>query len=86
MAALLMRSSGKNKIGRMTERLYHTELGCTLVSAVFGVALAFMFQRVCKGSHCVVYRSPPTKDIDGVVCEDKNDGSYTYTAKIVPCE
>lgn len=78
-------STSGNRIRHITERLYHTELGCTLISAIFGVALAFMFQKVCKGKQCVEHRGPPGKEIDGVVFEIPEDGCYTYKYKPVEC-
>ena len=81
--ALLLHS--RNRMKHLTERLYHTELGCTLVSMIFGVALAFMFQRVCKGGQCIVHKSPPSKDITDIVYEIPNDGCYVYSYKPVEC-
>jgi hypothetical protein len=73
-----------NKISHMTERLFHTEMGCVIISAIFGVALAFMFQRVCKGTECVVVKNPPQDEIDKYVYQ--NDGiCYKYNVKIVDC-
>ena len=77
--------SKSNRIHVIIDRLYHTETGCTLVSMLFGVALAFMFQKVCKGDQCIKHLPPPQKDIDGILFEIPEDGCYTYVHKVVEC-
>jgi len=86
MAALLLHRHNKMKLADITERLYHTELGCTLISALFGVALAFMFQRVCKGAKCFLYKSPEEKKIKDYIFEIPDDGCYVYKHKVVKCD
>ena len=85
MAALLFRNH-KQKLSHVTDRLYHTELGCTLMSALFGVALAFMFQRVCKGAKCIIYKSPPPKDIEGSIYEVNENECYMYIPRVTKCD
>ena len=85
MAAFLFKHR-QNRITHITERLYHTELGCTLMSALFGVALAFMFQRVCKGSQCTIFKAPPKEDIEDVIYEIQGNGCYMYIPRIVDCQ
>lgn len=83
---LLGRGKGNHdRFARISERLFHTEIGCTILSALFGVALAFMFQRVCKGQQCYVAKSPPSKDISKYVYEIEGEGCFKYTPKVVSC-
>ena len=73
-----------NKLSEITERLFHTEIGCVIVSALFGIALAFMFQRVCKGDDCIVTKSPSHDEITNYVYQ--NDGTYyKYKTKVIEC-
>ena len=82
MALFLAKKS--DRISHITERLFHTEMGCVIISAIFGVALAFMFQRVCKGNNCIVVKNPPQEEIEKYVYQ--NDGiCYKYKVKIVDC-
>ena len=82
--ALFLAKRG-DRISHMTERLFHTEIGCVMISAIFGIALAFMFQRVCKGTDCIVVKNPPQDEIDKYVYQ--NDGiCYKYKVKIVECD
>ena len=85
MAALLL-NHRQNHISHIIERLYHTELGCMLMSALFGVALAFMFQRVCKGSQCTIFKAPPKEEIEDIIYEIHGDGCYMYIPRIVDCK
>jgi len=73
-----------NKLSELTERLFRTEIGCIIVSALFGVSLAFMFQKVCKGNECIINKSPPQDEITNYVYQ--NDGEYyKYKIKVVEC-
>lgn len=73
-----------DRITHITERLFYTEIGCVIISAIFGVALAFMFQRACKGSNCTLLKSPPQEEITNYAYQ--NDGiCYKYKIKIVDC-
>lgn len=73
-----------NRISHITERLFHTEIGCVIISTIFGVALAFMFQRACKGSNCMLIKSPPNEEISTYIYQ--NDGiCYKYKIKVVEC-
>ena len=85
MAALLLHRKSKLSLTHITEKLFHTEVGCTIVSAIFGVAVAFMFQRVCKGANCMLYKSPPEKEIKDIVYEIPGDSCYIYKPKVVKC-
>ena len=76
----------RDKLSHVTERLFHTEMGCTIVCALFGVALAFMFQKVCKGAHCSISKSPPVEDINKYIYEIDGEGCYKYTPKVVDCK
>ncbi len=71
-------------INTITKRLFYQTSGQILVSAVFGLALAFMFQRVCKGEHCIVMQPPPMEDIEKYVYNI--DGTcYRYVPKVSEC-
>lgn len=71
-------------INNIIDRLFYHKAGQILVSAVFGVALAFMFQKVCKGEHCIVVQPPPLDDIEKYVYT--LDGvCYRYVPKVSEC-
>ena len=69
---------------RITQRLFHTELGNMIISSLFGVGLAFIFSRACKGNNCVIIRAPEIDQIKDKIFQIQ-DECYTYTPKIIPC-
>lgn len=50
---------------RLTTRLFYTSNGQMFISALFGLALAMMFQKVCKDRKCIVITAPATSDVVG---------------------
>lgn len=69
---------------KILDRLFYRESGQILVSIIFGVALAFMFRKVCKGEHCIVIQPPPLEDIDKYVYKVNNE-CYRYVPRISEC-
>jgi hypothetical protein len=45
------------------DRLLHTDSGQAVVSIILGFGLAALFQRVCKGSSCIIIQAPPMDDV-----------------------
>ena len=70
---------------RVVDRLFYTPMGAFVVSALFGLAIAFMFQRVCKDKHCVVVKPPPMKEIDEYIYKVNDDACYKYVPRVVKC-
>lgn len=69
---------------RMTiQRLFYEKEGQIVVSALFGLALALIFRRVCK-DNCVIYYAPNTKDIENKVFK-LEDTCYKYKPYAVKC-
>lgn len=50
---------------KITTRLFYTNIGQLFVSALFGLALALLFQKVCSDKKCIVITAPATADIVG---------------------
>lgn len=44
------------------DKLFYDKTGQTIVSAIFGLALSFMFVRICK-NNCIVYYAPDISEI-----------------------
>jgi len=75
----------------VVDRLFYTEMGQIIVSAIFGMALALVFNRVCK-DNCTLYFAPKYNEINdnifkiedtcykyktvNVLCNDKAIGQY----------
>lgn len=70
--------------GNLIKRMFYTGNGQSLISFIFGLALAFMFQKVCKGDKCIVFEAPKSEEIDGKVFEFEGS-CYKYKIKNVRC-
>ena len=65
------------------DRLLYTSFGQILTSAIFGLALALLFHRVCK-SGCTVYYAPHIDEVQDKVFQ-LEDTCYRYTPYATPC-
>ena len=54
-------------------------------SIIWGIGLASLFRRVCKGRSCIVYRAPLPEDIKGKTFRFNNK-CYNYEPRMVKCE
>lgn len=66
------------------DRLLYTTFGQMLTSAIFGLALALLFHRVCK-SGCTVYYAPHIDEVQDKVFQIE-DTCYKYTPYLIPCK
>lgn len=73
-------------VQRLVDRLFYTRVGAIVVSGLFGMALAMMFQRVCKDQRCIVVQSPPMKEINDFIYQINQNSCYKYTPRVVKCE
>lgn len=56
-----------------------------IFSIVWGIGLASLFRRVCKGRNCIIYRAPSPNDILGKTF-GFNNKCYNYKPRMVKCE
>lgn len=73
-----------NLLTTTINRLFYEKEGQIVVSALFGLALALIFRRVCK-NNCTVYFAPDLKDIENksFIIEDI---CYKYKPYPVKCD
>jgi len=64
-------------------RLFYQKDGQIVVSALFGLALALIFRRVCK-DNCVIYYAPDIKEVDNKIFK-LEDTCYKYKPHSVKC-
>lgn len=89
LLAKMLRSGTRSALSRyqlrdMMARLFYTKMGQVFISAIFGIAIAFMFQRVCKDRKCIVIHAPPMKNIEkATFLVDQT--CYQYTPFVVDC-
>lgn len=70
--------------GRLTDKLFYEHKGQIFVSSIFGVALAFLFQRICKDRKCIVIRAPNPIDITSNIYEFE-DECFVYKPVSAKC-
>lgn len=65
-------------------KLLHTHTGRIILSILWGFGLATLFQRVCKGRSCIVYKAPMMKDVVGKTYS--HDGKcFNYDVESTKC-
>jgi len=69
---------------KLTNRLFYVPTGQAFVSALFGLALAMVFQKVCKDRKCIVITAPPTADISGKIYQFEGE-CFKYKPYGVKC-
>lgn len=79
----MMGSSGG--LNNLVKRLFYTNAGSMLFSAVIGLAVALLFRRVCKDRKCVVIHSPPAEEMNEKIFMVDGD-CYKYVSKITKCD
>ena len=63
----------------------HSETSKYIISIILGLGLSTLFRKECYGENCIVFRSPPTEELEkemylyGKKC-------YTYKSKSEHCD
>ena len=55
-----------------------------IFSVIWGLGLASLFRKVCKGRNCIIYRAPSISDIQGKIF-GFNNKCYNYIPRLVNC-
>ena len=64
-------------------KLFYTQEGQFITSALFGLAFAFMFKKVCK-ENCTNYYAPRIEEVDNKIFK-LEDTCFKYTPYMVQC-
>jgi hypothetical protein len=67
-----------------TDRLFYESKGQIAISALFGLALAFLFRRICKDRKCIVITAPPISDVTSKIYEFEGD-CFKYNVEASKC-
>jgi hypothetical protein len=68
----------------MIEGILNTRTGRLVISALFGLGIASLFRRSCKGSRCVVVRAPEPDQVQGHIFK-YDDTCYKFVPMAVSC-
>lgn len=55
-----------------------------IFSLILGMALASLFDKVCKDGNCVIVESKPLDEVENAIYK-KNSKCYRYKAKTTKC-
>ena len=61
----------------LTERLFYKPTGQVFVSALFGVALALLFEKICKDRKCILITAPSVSEMSSKVYQFEGE-CYKY--------
>jgi len=67
----------------IVDKLFYDNKGQILVSAIFGLALALMFTRVCK-DNCIIYYAPKPEEVINKTFKIE-DTCYKYKIQPAKC-
>jgi hypothetical protein len=85
VASMLGRGAApQTNVNDVTKRLFRTRAGQIIISAIFGAAIAALFQKTCKGKKCIVIEAPPLADLEKYVYRI-GDKCYRYQPRVVSC-
>lgn len=73
-----------SNIDSLSSRLFYTDNGQIFISALFGVALALIFQKVCKDKKCIVISAPATEEITSKVYQFEGE-CFKYKPYGISC-
>jgi hypothetical protein len=71
-------------LNTLTDKLFYSETGQIVVSIIFGLAFAFVFQRVCKDKKCIIIRAPDVRKMTSKVYEFEGE-CYKYNTVSMSC-
>ena len=68
----------------MIEDILNNNLGRIVISIIWGLGLACLFRKVCKGKNCIVIKAPNPEDLKGRIFKH-NEECYKYDTYTVSC-
>jgi len=70
---------------RIIKKVIYSNIGKYIISIILGLGLASLFRKVCKDRNCMVFKSPPLKEIKDQVYKH-NDSCYEFTEESIQCD
>jgi hypothetical protein len=67
------------------KKLLNSETGKIVISALLGLGLATLFNKVCKDKNCIIFNGPVLSEIDGKIYK-YGDKCYKYKMNPSHCE
>ena len=67
------------------KRLLDTEMGRFFISAILGLGLASLFNKVCKDKNCITFNGPVLSEFEGKIYKH-GEKCYKYSLQSSKCE
>jgi len=67
------------------KRLLDTGIGRIFISAILGIGLASLFNKVCKDKNCLVFNGPILTEFDGKIYKH-GEKCYKYSLNPAKCD
>jgi hypothetical protein len=67
------------------KRLLDTGMGRIFISAILGLGLASLFNKVCKDKNCIVFNGPILSEFDGKIYKH-GEKCYKYSLHPAKCD
>jgi hypothetical protein len=71
-------------MGGIVENFLSNDKGKIIISIIWGLGLAAMFRKVCKGRNCIIIKGPKPDELENKVFRFENK-CYIYNAMITKC-
>lgn len=68
----------------IVENFLRDEQGKIIISVVWGLGLAVLFRKVCKGRNCIIIKGPKPSELENKVFKFENK-CYKYNAIATSC-
>jgi hypothetical protein len=65
-------------------KMFNTERQKIILSIILGFGISTLFRKVCKYRNCIIYKSPPVKEIENNIYKYKNK-CYKYKTEETKC-
>lgn len=69
----------------MFKQVFKSKTGIIIISIVWGLALATLFQRVCKGRGCLIFNAPNVEEVRNNTYAHNNK-CYRFKTESTSCE
>ena len=66
------------------QNILKEKYGKIIISILWGLGLATIFRKVCKGRNCIIIKGPKPKDVDNKVYRF-NKKCYSYHSEMATC-
>jgi hypothetical protein len=67
------------------KKILNSESGKIVISALLGLGLATLFQRVCNDKNCILFHGPVISEVEGKIF-NYGEKCYKYTPRSEICD